>query len=357
MVYVLESLARESRLSRQASAPSARSSSRSTARSIDSTLSCCRLSGARAREAKEARASGGSSSSHCSRGSSSNAAAAAAVVTAAAVAAAAAGSSVRLAGNSASTAEAGSSCRPVLGQWEEAARLLGLRWTTLERNCPNKGTVDATRADTRHGANVCSLCLSGDDSGEATLEEVEEKFGGLEEVRGFVNAVRAQSEAIMTAAVQQGTHTAHPLHTLWSRISDSLTHPPIQTAPVLPEWNRLYVANSLHLRPCHLLYEQHGTARLMFACDYRDSNSLGQLKDSNRLRAYVPALSHCVVTDLTDAQQLQLQLDSTGQTEPTAPTAQHTEQRHLYEPLMGAPSECQVVLERLQQHCWRGWDY
>lgn len=74
----------------------------------------------------------------------------------------------------------------------------------MERNCPNKGTVDATRADTRHGANVCSLALSGDDSGEATLEEVEEKFGGLEEVRGFVNAVRAQSEAIMTAAVQQG---------------------------------------------------------------------------------------------------------------------------------------------------------
>ena len=33
---------------------------------------------------------------------------------------------------------------------------------------------------------------------------MEEKFGGLEEVRGFVNAVRAQSEAIMTAAVQQG---------------------------------------------------------------------------------------------------------------------------------------------------------
>ena len=144
----------------------------------------------------------------------------------------------------------------------------------------------------------------------------------------------------MIAAVQQGTHTAHPA---WSRISDSLTHSPIQTAPILPEWNRLYVAKSLHLRPCHLLYEQHGTARLMFACDYRDSNSLGQLKDSNRLRAYVPALSHCVVTDLADAQQLQLQLDSTGQTEPTAPTAQHTESRHLYEPLIGAPSEWQVT--------------
>ena len=136
---------------------------------------------------------------------------------------------------------------------------------------------------------MCSLCLSGDDSGEATLEEVEEKFGSLEEVRGFVNAVRAQSEAIMTAAVQQGTHTAHPA---WSRISDSLTHSPTQTAPVLPEWNRLYVVESLHLRPCHLLYEQNGTARLMFASDYSDSNSLGQLRDSNRLRAYVPALSH-----------------------------------------------------------------
>ena len=198
----------------------------------------------------------------------------------------------------------------------------------------------------RHGANVCSLCLSGDDSGEATLEEVEEKFGSLEEVRGFVNAVRAQSEVIMTAAVQQGTHAAHPTaHPAWSLLSDSLTRPLTQTAHALPEWNRLYVANSLHLRPCHLLYEQHGTARLMFACDYRDSNSLGQLKDSNRLRAYVPDLSHCMTTDLTDAQQLQLQLqcsstaqpDATEQTEPTAPTAQHTEQRHLYEPLMGAP--------------------
>ena len=40
----------------------------------------------------------------------------------------------------------------------------------MERNCPNKGIVDATSAHTRHGANVCSLCLSGDDSGEATLE-------------------------------------------------------------------------------------------------------------------------------------------------------------------------------------------
>ena len=100
---------------------------------------------------------------------------------------------------------------------------------------------------------MCSLRLSGDDSGEATLEEVEEKFGGIEEVRGFMNAVRAQSEAIMTAVVQQGTHTARPAaHSTWSRISDSL----------------------------------------------------GQLKDINRLRAYVPALSHCVVTDLTDAQQL-----------------------------------------------------
>ena len=219
----------------------------------------------------------------------------------------------------------------------------------MERNCPNKGTVDATRADTRHGANVCSLALSGDDSGEATLEEVEEKFGGIEEVRGFVNAVQAQSEAIMTAAVQQGTHAAHPTaHPAWSLLSDSLTRPLTQTAHALPEWNRLYVANSLHLRPCHLLYEQHGTARLMFACDYRDSNSLGQLKDSNRLRAYVPDLSHCMTTDLTDAQQLQLQLQcsSTAQldaTEQAEPTAQHTEQRHLYEPLMGAPLEWQVT--------------
>ena len=178
----------------------------------------------------------------------------------------------------------------------------------MERNCPNKGTVDATRAGTRHGAHVCSLALSGDDSGEATLEEVEEKFGGIEEVRGFVNAVRAQSEAIMTAAVQQGSHTARPAHPAWSLLSARLTDTPptdttTHTVPTQPEWNRLYVANSLHLRPCRLLYEQHGTARLMFACDYRDSNSLGQLKDSNRLRAYVPALSHCVVTDLTDAEQ------------------------------------------------------
>ena len=66
------------------------------------------------------------------------------------------------------------------------------------------------------------------------------------------------------------------------------------------------------------------------ACDYSDSNSLGQLKDSYRLRAYVPGLSHCIVTDLTDAQQLQIQLDSTVQLdsiEQTEPTAQHTEPR------------------------------
>ena len=36
-------------------------------------------------------------------------------------------------------------------------------------------------------------------------------------------------------------------------------------------------------------------------------------------------------------------MTATEQTEPTAPTAQHTEPRHLYEPLIGAPSECQVV--------------
>ena len=57
-------------------------------------------------------------------------AAAAAVAAAATVATSAASSSVKLAGNNAGTAEAGSSCRPVLGQWEESARLLGLWWTT-----------------------------------------------------------------------------------------------------------------------------------------------------------------------------------------------------------------------------------
>ena len=121
---------------------------------------------------------------------------------------------------------------------------------------------------------------------------------GVEEVRGFVNAVRAQSEVIVTTAVQQGRHTAH---SAWSRPSHIPTHTPTQIAPVLSDWNRLYVAKSLHLRPCHLLYEQNGTTRLMFSGDYRDSNGLGQLKDSNRLHAYVPALSHCLVTDLTDA--------------------------------------------------------
>ena len=81
-----------------------------------------------------------------------------------------------------------------------------------------------------------------------------------------------------------------------------------------------------------------------------------------------------MVTDLIDAQQLQIQLDScdslkcdpavsitrpicgtlpelpvssvelnsTEQTEPTALTAQQTEQRHLYQPLIGA-REWQVV--------------
>ena len=59
------------------------------------------------------------------------AAAAAALVAATAVAAAAAaGTAGKLAGESAFTAETRCSCRPVLGQWEEAARLLGLRWTT-----------------------------------------------------------------------------------------------------------------------------------------------------------------------------------------------------------------------------------
>jgi hypothetical protein len=56
------------------------------------------------------------------------------VVTAAAVAAA--GSSGRLAGNCASATEAGSSCRSVVDQWEEAARLLGLRWTTYGAQLP-----------------------------------------------------------------------------------------------------------------------------------------------------------------------------------------------------------------------------
>ena len=107
----------------------------------------------------------------------------------------------------------------------------------------------------------------------------------------------------MTAAVQQGDHTAH---SAWSRLSHRLTLTPTQIAPVLPDRNRLYVANSLHMRPCHLLYEQNGTTILMFACDYRDSNGLGQLKGSNILRAYVPALSHCLVIDLTDAQQSHL---------------------------------------------------
>ena len=155
-----------------------------------------------------------------------------------------------------------------------------------------------------------------------------------------MNAVRAQSEVIMTASVQQGSHTAHPA---WSPLSDRLIDTPTHTVPTLPEWNRLYVAKSLHLRPCCLLYEQRGTVRLVFACGYRDSNSLGQLKDNNILRAYVPELSHCMVTDLTDAQQLQIQLDSTEQTEPTSPTAQQTEQRRLYEPLIGASCEWQVL--------------
>ena len=56
------------------------------------------------------------------------AAAAAAVVAATAVAAA--GTAGKLASDSTCTAEAGCSCRPVMGQWEEAARPLGLRWTT-----------------------------------------------------------------------------------------------------------------------------------------------------------------------------------------------------------------------------------
>ena len=159
----------------------------------------------------------------------------------------------------------------------------------MERNCPNKGTVDATRADTRHGANVCSLALSGDDSGEATLEEVEEKFGSLEEVRGFVNAVRAQSEEIMTAAVQQGTHAAHPTaHPAWSRISDSL---------------RSRVENR---GPCVMVDSVPSGIVAV-------SPPQGSIRISNSL-THSPAL-----------------------------TAQQTEQRHLYEPLIGAPSEYQVI--------------
>ena len=65
--------------------------------------------------------------------------AAAAVVTAATMAATAAGSAVKLAGQSAGTVKAGSSCRPVLGQWEETARLLGLRWTTSGAQLPQQG--------------------------------------------------------------------------------------------------------------------------------------------------------------------------------------------------------------------------
>ena len=115
----------------------------------------------------------------------------------------------------------------------------------------------------------------------------------------------------------------------------------------------------------------------MFACDYNDSNSLGQLKDSHRLRAYIPELSHRIMTDLIDAQQLQIQpancdspqcdpavsitrpmcgnlpklpvssveLNNTEQTDLTALKAQQTEQRHLYEPLIGASRKCQVVPE------------
>ena len=67
---------------------------------------------------------------------------------------------------------------------------------------------------------------------------------------------------------------------------------------------------------------------------------LVQRQDLLALVQYVPELSHCIVTDLTDAQQRQIQLDSTvqlnstEQTEPTALAAQHTEPRHLYEPSM-----------------------
>ena len=57
------------------------------------------------------------------------AATAAGMVTAAT--AAAAGSAVQLAVDS-----AGASDRSVLGQWEEAARLLGLRWTTYGAQLP-----------------------------------------------------------------------------------------------------------------------------------------------------------------------------------------------------------------------------
>ena len=48
--------------------------------------------------------------------------------------AAAAGSAVQLAVDS-----AGASGRSVLGQWEEAARLLGLRWTTYGVQLPLEG--------------------------------------------------------------------------------------------------------------------------------------------------------------------------------------------------------------------------
>ena len=61
-------------------------------------------------------------------------------------------------------------------------------------------SADSLHNQSNNGYGI-QHCLSGDDSGEATLEEVEEKFGGVEEVRGFVNAVRAQSEVIMIAVV------------------------------------------------------------------------------------------------------------------------------------------------------------
>ena len=209
----------------------------------------------------------------------------------------------------------------------------------MERNCPNKGMVDASIAATRYGADVCNLALSGDDSGDATLEEVEARFGSLEEVRGFVNAVRIQSEEILVGAVQQGSLPSHPAHTDWSHITHSLTHSEPLTAP---EWNRLYIANSLNLRPCTLLYETaDGTARLMFRCDYSNSNGLGQLKDSDRLLQYVPELVDCHLTDdLTEIQRTQLQ-ESNPASRLLATAQQAVRQREP--PLNGVGGEGQVI--------------
>ena len=133
-----------------------RSCSRSTARWSDSTLSCSRLSRARAREVKEARASGDSSSSRCSQGSQQQQqqqwsqqpqwqqqqqapqAGWQATVPAPQRQGAAAGQSW-------------ASGRKPLACW-------GCGGPHMERNCPSKGTVDATRA-TLGTARTCAVWL------------------------------------------------------------------------------------------------------------------------------------------------------------------------------------------------------